>query len=305
MGRVRDWFVEHPPSAWVTFLEGAVKILNTLLLILGLAVLTLSIITVIQIQKESSNNPSSPSPAFVPITAVATPTALPVIVLPHIRQATGESLHSLYSSFKILNAPWFIYVFGTLGAWTALTAAVALLGTRLRSTGCLSSHIFFMCVLLTGQACAAVAFFVDAGWEQRLPAMDEKLKQFLIERYQVCRWVGVGLFLLQLLTLLLSCGLQGAYVRAEEAAEDADEEAAWRRRPLLAQQARRQQLPGRNTPSPIPPTAAADDDGWSERMQQQYGLDTAQFGYQPGVRVAVAGGQPVAGSGSGRRCTIM
>lgn len=185
MGRVQDWFLEHPPSAWVAFLEGAVKILNTLLLILGIAVLTLSIVTVVQIQNESGS--SAPDPAVVPValTAASAPTALPVMVLPHIRQATGGALHSIYSSFKILNVPWFIYVFGALGAWTALTAAIALLGTRLRSTGCLSSHIFFMCVLLTGQACAAVAFFVDAGWEQRLPAMDEKLKQFLIERYQV------------------------------------------------------------------------------------------------------------------------
>ncbi len=55
---------------------------------------------------------------------------------------------------------------------------------------------------------------------------------------QVCKWVGVGLFLLQLLTTLLSCGLQGVYVAVEEAAEDEDEEAAQRRRPLLAAAAR-------------------------------------------------------------------
>jgi hypothetical protein len=55
---------------------------------------------------------------------------------------------------------------------------------------------------------------------------------------QVCKWVGVGLFLLQLLTTLLSCGLQGVYVAVEEAAEDEDEEAAQRRWPLLAAAAR-------------------------------------------------------------------
>lgn len=55
---------------------------------------------------------------------------------------------------------------------------------------------------------------------------------------QVCKWAGVGLLFLQLLELLMACGLQGAYNGAQEAAEDADEEAAWRRRPLLQQQAR-------------------------------------------------------------------
>jgi hypothetical protein len=57
-------------------------------------------------------------------------------------------------------------------------------------------------------------------------------------RLQVCKWLGAGLLLLQLLEVLLGCGLQGIYVGAEEAAEDADEEAAWRRRPLLQQQTR-------------------------------------------------------------------
>jgi hypothetical protein len=60
----------------------------------------------------------------------------------------------------------------------------------------------------------------------------------LLHSLQVCKWLGLALALLQLLTLLLSCWLQAAYVRAEEAAEDADEEAAWHRRPLLQAQAR-------------------------------------------------------------------
>jgi hypothetical protein len=49
----------------------------------------------------------------------------------------------------------------------------------------MSSHIFFMCLLLTGQACAAVAFFMDRAWQQRLPDIDEKLKEFLAARLQV------------------------------------------------------------------------------------------------------------------------
>jgi hypothetical protein len=97
-------------------------------------------------------------------------------------QYQTSALHTP-SSFK--DVPWFIFVFGALGMATALTAAMAIIGTKLRSAGCLSSHIFFMCLLLTGQACAAVAFFVDAGWEQRLPDIDEQLKQFLLNRLQV------------------------------------------------------------------------------------------------------------------------
>lgn len=86
------------------------------------------------------------------------------------------------------------------------------------------------------QACVGVASWIDHSWEHRLPPADEAAKAWLSRRLQVVKWVGAGLFLLQLLTLLLSCGLQSAYVSAEEAAEDAEDDEAWRRRPLLQQQ---------------------------------------------------------------------
>eukprot|EP00775_Hariotina_reticulata_P006520 gene6520-6748_t len=216
-------------------------------------------------------------------------------------QFDALNLH-VSSSFK--DVPWFIFVFGALGIATTLTAAMAIIGTRLRSAGCLSSHIFFMCLLLTGQACAAVAFFVDAGWEKRLPDIDEQLKQFLLKRLQVCKWLGFSLFVLQLVTLLLSCALQSTYVLAEEAAEDAEEEASWARRPLLQQQQRHQpqQLPN---PGAVPAAAGGPgDDGWSERMQQQYGLDTSQFTYRPGADAEGLQRQRQDG-GRSRTCVIM
>lgn len=57
---------------------------------------------------------------------------------------------------------------------------------------------------------------------------------------------------------------------------------------------------------PSASTATADDpDGWRERMQQQYGLDTSQFTYRPGG----AAGQSAGGRGQqrerGRGCSIM
>jgi hypothetical protein len=97
----------------------------------------------------------------------------------------GAPFAALQLQGSLKNVPWFIYAFGALGAATTLTSATALLGIRLRSPGCMSSHIFFMCLLLTGQACAAVAFFMDKGWQKRLPEIDEKLKEFLAARLQV------------------------------------------------------------------------------------------------------------------------
>jgi hypothetical protein len=140
-----------------------VKVLNWVLLLLGLAVAAWATATVVQIQNEPVSPPQPPSPP---------PPAQTV-------QQTAQLAGSLS------NVPWFIYTFGALGLATTLTSGTALLGIRLRSPGCMSSHIFFMCLLLTGQTCAAVAFFMDRAWQKRLPDIDEKLKEFLVARLQV------------------------------------------------------------------------------------------------------------------------
>lgn len=186
MGRVWQWFLEHPPNGWVVFLEGVVRVLNGLLLLLGLAVLAWSTFTVVQIQYEpnSPQPPPAPSPAPTPSPAHAAVQRVAIS-----EQAAAAAQTPAINHLNILNVPWFIYIFGLLGATTAFCAAVALVGVRLRNLGCVNSHIFFMCLLLTGQACAAVAFFVDKGWEHRLPDIDEKLKAFLMARLEVGRCI--------------------------------------------------------------------------------------------------------------------
>jgi len=176
MALVRTWFAEHPPSAWIRFLEVAVKVLNVVLLVLGTVVAAWSVVTVVQINNEPVRPPSPPTPP--------SPPPLPPPGPPPAQYQGVSAAAQLAGSLS--NVPWFIYAFGALGLATAFTASTALLGIRLRSPGCMSSHIFCMCLLLTGQACAAVAFFMDAAWEKRLPDIDEQLKRFLAQRLQVC-----------------------------------------------------------------------------------------------------------------------
>jgi hypothetical protein len=173
-------------------LETTVKVLNGLLLLLGLAVFAWSIATVVQIQNdpESPHPRPAPSPvvglAVLPLQQLSSPnSAVAAAAAATASKAAALPPLAAISHATLMNVPWFIFVFGALGAATAFCASLALLGVRMRSLGCMNGHIFCMCLLLTGQACAAVAFFVDAGWEQRLPDIDEKLKQFLGERLEV------------------------------------------------------------------------------------------------------------------------
>eukprot|EP00882_Tetradesmus_deserticola_P025297 GHRQ01027773.1.p2 GENE.GHRQ01027773.1~~GHRQ01027773.1.p2 ORF type:complete len:202 (+),score=69.04 GHRQ01027773.1:447-1052(+) len=197
MARVAVWFSEHPPSSWVVCLERTVKALNALLLLLGAAVFAWSIATVVQIQNEPDEPQPAPSPSLAPSLVLLPMQQLLSQPSNVVAAATGSSTAAAtplaaISHATLLNVPWFIFVFGALGAAAAFCAALALLGIQMRSLGCMNGHIFCMCLLLTGQACAAVAFFVDAGWEQRLPDIDEKLKEFLAERLQVGMGVTSG-----------------------------------------------------------------------------------------------------------------
>lgn len=176
MASVRTWFAEHPPTLYVRCLEVSVKLLNWVLLVLGLVISAWAITTVVQIQNEQPVGPPPSPPGPPPLLPAG-------LQPPAASAASAAAQHRLTGGLH--NVPWFIYVFGALGLATTLTAGTALLGIRLRSPGCMSGHVFFMCLLLTGQACAAVAFFMDHAWQKRLPDIDEKLKEFLAARLQV------------------------------------------------------------------------------------------------------------------------
>lgn len=195
---------------------------------------------------------------------------------------TGVEMHQMTRAMSI---PWFLYAFGVTGGITLASGCTALLGTCLRSAGCLSANVLLMCLVLTAQACMGVAYWVDRSWEQRLPPESEAVKRFIAQRLEVCKWVGVALFSAQLFTLLLSCALQSAYVHAQEAAEDAAEDNQWQRQPLLQSGTGQQQqaaAASRRALSPqLVPQRSPRNDSWSRRMQEQYGLDTSGFSYDP------------------------
>jgi hypothetical protein len=134
---------------------------------------------------------------------------------------------------KVLNASWFIVCFGCAGLYVFLTAVTALVGAGSKNVVCLNINVALVLVGLAGQFLLALVFFLDASWESRLPpdpAYDQ-VKAFIKHQIVVCKWFALSALAVQLLSLLLTLVLQSAYVHHHELAED--EEADWRRRPLL------------------------------------------------------------------------
>ncbi|KIZ05246.1 hypothetical protein MNEG_2712 [Monoraphidium neglectum] len=304
MSRARRWLDQHP-STLLRVLEGVVRFLNVALAVAGLVVFAWGAVTLAQIKhmEEPRGGGGSPSPSPPP-----SPSPKPGPQPPPRLLGGVPGLAPLLSLLPGapsdgLECPWFVYAFAAVGAATAVAALTALAGTALRSVVLVNLNVLLMCLVLTAQACVGVAAFLDHSWERRLPDIDEAAKAWLAKRLQVVKWVGAGLFLLQLVTLLLSCGLQSAYATAEEAAEDEEEEAAWRRRPLLQGEGRAPTPPwgvlggpqpaaARGITPPLPGSrdAAAgaatpdpEEAAWRARMQERYGLDTTQFGGAAGA----------------------
>ena len=147
MSRLRDWLRHHQPSVWIRVLEALVKILNILLALAGAIVVVWAIVTCVTIEQQ------------------------------------GIQYHML--GVGTLRCPWFVIAVGAVGAATSATAMLAVIGTYIHSLACMGSNVFLMCVVLTAQACLAVACFMDKAWEQRLPDIDEKVKAYLAERMEV------------------------------------------------------------------------------------------------------------------------
>lgn len=257
--RVGRWYASHHVPWCTRALETTVRLLNILLVVVGTAMLAWSVYSLTHLPPGmrpggGGDDPSpapapppaplppSPEPASQPSPAPEPPQPDPWAPPAGVAAAAAPLLLLGSSSGAAPSgSPWFLYAFGAAGAATLVTGGTALVGTALRSPGCLGANVFFMCLLLTGQACLAVAFFVDGSWERLLPPETsgdyEAVKEFILGRLAVCKWVGVSVFIAQLLTTLASCGLQSMYTIAEEAAEDEEAEAGGERaglqRPLM------------------------------------------------------------------------
>ncbi|PNH06010.1 hypothetical protein TSOC_007672, partial [Tetrabaena socialis] len=132
------------------------------------------------------------------------------------------------------------------------------------------------------------------------------VRQQLREALLAFKWADMAVVAVEVVTLLFSCLLHSAYMRAADAAEDAEEGRLGSdptvplitpRRGQQAAAAGAGHSGRRAAPPPLPPRVQRNDP-WSRRMREQYGLDTSTLSYDP-VAAAARGAEEGGGGGGG------
>ncbi|KAL9249682.1 Tobamovirus multiplication protein 2A-like protein [Drosera capensis] len=153
--------------------------------------------------------------------------------------------------------------------------------------------------------CAAFIYF-DSSWKDVIPTDDtgdfDLIYDFLKEHWTIVKWVALGIVILEALLFLLTLVARATNKPQEY---DSDDEL------INPRQTVRQPLITRPvaTAAGVPVAGTLDqrptrNDAWSVRMREKYGLDTAEFPYNPSEagRLQQPTAPPVEEKG---RCTIM
>ncbi|CAN6547204.1 unnamed protein product [Malus baccata var. baccata] len=253
-------------------LECLLKLLNFVLTLVGLAMVGYGIYLLVEYLRATDTTVMSS----------------PVGDVHDLVQLSRPMLMTVSLSDNILdNLPkaWFIYLFIGIGAIIFVISCFGCVGAMTRNGCCLSCYSVLVILLILVELGAAAFIFFDKSWEDEIP-MDssgdfEMIYAFLKAHWNIVRWVALGAVVFEALLFLLALVVRAANRPAEY---DSDDE-------LIAprQQIRQPLISNRPAvPATGVPVAGALDqrtpnrnDAWSTRMREKYGLDTAEFTYNP------------------------
>ncbi|KAF8032775.1 hypothetical protein BT93_D1616 [Corymbia citriodora subsp. variegata] len=254
-------------------LECVLKLLNFLLTLAGLAMVGYGIYLFVEYERTSSD-----TIGYLPVGADEGSVQLgrPLLVTVSLSASFWDNLPKA----------WFIFLFIGVGVVLFIISCFGCIGTVTRNGCCLTCYsVLVILLILVELGCAAFIYF-DKSWEDDLPTDKtgdfDVIYDFLKEHWTIVRWVALGVVVLQALLFLLTLMVRAANRPAEYDSDD--EFIAPRpqiRQPLLSRPPPPQQ------PAAGAPVAGALDqrpsrnDAWSTRMREKYGLDTAEFTYNP------------------------
>lgn len=276
------------------FLECLLKLMNFLLVLVGLAMVGYGLYLFVEYKHATSagNDPNLHSSGE--LIQLGRPMLMAV---------------SLDSIFDKLPKAWFIYLFIGVGVVLVVISCCGCIGATLRNGCCLTCFsIFVILLILIELGCAAFIFF-DKSWKEAIPTDKtgsfDMVYNFMDKHWKIIRWVALGAVILEALVFLLALVVRAVNRPANHDFDSDDESIGSRRQtrqPLLNKTAA--------VPTTGDPVAGSVDqrpirnDAWSARMRDKYGLDTSEFSYNPSEsnRNQQAATQP---SEERRRCIIM
>uniref|UniRef100_A0A803LAG5 Tetraspanin-18 n=1 Tax=Chenopodium quinoa TaxID=63459 RepID=A0A803LAG5_CHEQI len=253
------------------------KFLNFLQFFIGFSTVIYSAYLLNQWQNQAPVVPSPP------------PSALPSNYLPSIYNNRGslevaDQIESFDFAVKLVSgseidldshlhfiqlpAPWFIYFLMVVGVILCCMSCIGHIAAEGFNGCCLCFYIFLSILLILLEAAAVVFIAIDQHWDKDLPYDPtgelEKLKSFVKENIDICKWLGLTLLSVQALSVLLSLVLRAMIHTPREDSDLEDGNAAGRgriREPLLYSQSNQSSLKGEGR--------GTFSDMWTTRIRQK------------------------------------
>ncbi|CAA2996981.1 tobamovirus multiplication 2A [Olea europaea subsp. europaea] len=305
------------------FWQCLLKLLNFLLILVGLAMVGYGIYLFVEYKNAASSGDDVPvSPPGAELAQLGRPLLMAVYLADSI--------------FDKLPKAWFIYSFIGIGVILFIISCCGCIGTAARNGCCLTCYAVLLILLILIELGLAAFMFFDKNWRavilttsvifipsvwkflvnlitfkyalQEIPTDKtgnfDMMYAFLENHWKIIKWVALGVVVLEALIFLLAL-----IVRAANRPTDYDSDDEYISGPR--QQIRQPLINNRPTVTAtgVPVTGTLDhlpsrSDAWSTRMREKYGLDTSEFTHNPSEsnRYQQAALQP---SEERSRCTIM
>ncbi|KAJ0251607.1 Tetraspanin-20 [Hirschfeldia incana] len=252
------------------------KILNFLQAFIGISIIIYSIWMLDQYNRHVPIDPPPPSqpPAasttlhgFENLNSVSDSLKTPIGFVSGL--ALGDSGFNLRS--LDLPAPWFIYSFMGIGILVCIVTIIGFIAAEAISGCCLCFYSILKTLLIILEAALVGYIAIDRHWEKDLPYDPTgeltSLRAFIEANIDICKWVGVGVVAIQLLSLLLALVLRAMVSPRQSELDDEDDyenPINRARENLLAPQA--------NQTS----SGSSNIDNWRSRIREKYGLNNGQ-----------------------------
>ncbi|XP_031483674.1 tobamovirus multiplication protein 2A-like [Nymphaea colorata] len=180
---------------------------------------------------------------------------------------------------------WFILLFIGIGVILFVVSCFGCIGLATRRGCCLSCYSILVLLLILVELAFAAFIYFDHSWQDVIPTDStgdfDMIYDFIEEHWNIAKWVALGVVILEVLTFLLALVVRA--VNSPPGEYDSDDEyiapRPWMQQPLLGG---RPGVPATGVPTPAAPDQRiVRNDAWSARMREKYGLDTAEFTYNP------------------------
>jgi hypothetical protein len=252
------------------------KILNFIQAFIGVSIIIYSIWMLDQynrhvpVEPPPSQPPAASSPdsysfssSGIEITGVSDSLKNPINLVPGLVIGSGgDSGFSLRS--LDLPAQWFIYCFMAIGILVCIVTFIGFIAAEAISGCCLCFYSILKTLVIILEAALVGYIAIDRHWEKDLPYDPTgeltSLRAFIEANIDICKWVGIVVVAVQLLSLLLALVLRAMVSPRQSELDDEDDFENRARENLLGPQA--------NQTS----SASSNIDNWRSRIREKYGL---------------------------------